>query len=62
MDKELLHRAWENLSVALLFDPRDFWIGVYWDRQEWVWGWDTTVYITLIPMFPVRVSWERNRA
>lgn len=62
MSRELWYRATENFSIALLFEPRDLWIGLYWDRIEWVWGTNTTIYIGIIPMFPIRVSWENPRA
>lgn len=44
-------------AVKCYFEPRDIWLGVYWDRKpktadprlRW---WD--IYICLIPCFPIR--------
>ena len=35
---------------ALIFEPCDFWVGGYYDRE------DRRVYLILIPMLPVRYS------
>lgn len=42
------------------FEPRDLWVGVYWDREQ-VPGphYDIThVYICLIPCFPIHLTWR----
>lgn len=53
----------------LLFEPRDLWVGIYWNRQstlvferDFKYGseiiiWD--VYICLVPMLPLRLMWRR---
>lgn len=52
----LLHKANHRMAVALLFEPRDLWFGVFWDtywegpRKELI------VYVCILPMFPIRVS------
>lgn len=46
-----------RVASWLLFEPRDLWIGVYWKK-------DCThghVYICLIPMLPILVTWLRRR-
>jgi hypothetical protein len=43
-------QPWEP-RVALIFEPRDCWLGFYPDPRKRV------LYITVIPMLPVRVSW-----
>ena len=46
-----------GVSVSLLFEKRDLWVGVYWDHRRWVTGGSTlTVYVCLVPCLPVRVS------
>lgn len=53
------------MGVQLKFEPRDIWIGVYWDRPM------VSIlssarpkvhlYICLIPMWPLHIWWERRR-
>lgn len=46
-----------KLSVKLLWEPRDLWVGVYWDwhsKSEWF------IYICLFPCFPIRVHLVRS--
>lgn len=35
------------MSVSIKFEPRDMWIGIYWDRQE----------VYLIESMSVRIEW-----
>lgn len=42
-------RAW---SVDLQVEPRDCWIGVFWDRHPREWQ----VWICLIPCLPIRIE------
>lgn len=45
-----------RLMWRVLFEPRDLWIGVFWDRN--VRG-DLVVYLCLIPCFPLRLTVRR---
>jgi hypothetical protein len=46
-----------KLSIKLLLEPRDLWIGVYWTRG----GNDHLfVYLCILPMLPVRFHWARS--
>lgn len=50
-----------KLSIRLCFERHDCWIGVYWDRCEifqdtYI---ETTIYICLVPMFPIVITTER---
>lgn len=45
-----------RVHASLLFEPRDLWVGVYWDTY-----WETgrkklTVYLTVVPMLPIRIT------
>ena len=40
-----------KLSVKLLFEPRDIWVGIYWDKKDE----SIFVYICVVPCFPVRI-------
>lgn len=56
MSRELFHRAGIRWAFAVLFEPRDVWIGIYWDRH-WEMGRRVLVlYFCLIPLFPVRLA------
>jgi len=50
-------------EIKLKFEPRDLWIGVYWDgghegRFHWL-----VIYICVIPMLPIKIgmNWETRR-
>ena len=58
MTTELAHRGGERGAVALLWEPRDLWVGVYWTRPVWEGPVRTvTVYVCVVPMLPVRITW-----
>ena len=51
------------ISVSLLWEPRDLWVGVYWDYHSWRAdrevgvdaGWYLQVYICVVPLLPIRL-------
>lgn len=59
--KLLMYKKWLandgmlDLSVALLFDIRDLWIGLYW-KQEHKSFYDVFIlYICIIPALPIKI-------
>ena len=48
-----------KLSVKLLLEPRDIWVGIYWTPQH-----DSRdhffVYLCLLPCLPIRFHWARS--
>lgn len=42
-----------GVKMSVSFEPRDIWIGVFWDKRNGV----TQVFITVVPCFPVRFAW-----
>lgn len=44
--------------VRILFEPRDIWVGVYWKREHLL----TWIYVCIIPMLPIRLTFERGCA
>lgn len=47
--------------IELKFEPRDLWIGVYWNRHWYA----LEVYICIVPLLPLKVVFpglRRNRA
>lgn len=44
-----------SLRARFEFEPRDLWVGVYWDRSPTHWH----VYLTAVPCLPLHVSWRR---
>ena len=46
-----------KLSVKLLWEPRDLWVGIYWTRD----GADHLfVYVCVLPALPIRLHWARS--
>lgn len=54
MTRKLLSRTFANVHVSLLFEPRDVWVGLYWDVQTAGNG-ALLVYVCLVPCVPVRI-------
>lgn len=52
----LLHRAGVRWAVALLFDPRDLWVGLSWDRYREGPTMSTDLYVGLLPSLKIRIS------
>lgn len=43
----------------MTFEPRDLWVGLYWKRDRNFVGAETlTVYVCLVPMFPIVLYWD----
>lgn len=58
--KNLGRIAAKSVAIELLFEPRDLWIGVYWTRYiEPDWRL-IQIYVTVVPMFPIRFSLLRK--
>lgn len=51
-------------SVAVKFEPRDLWIGVYWDLAESLMGnvIALDVYVCVVPCVPVVLTWGVPKA
>lgn len=54
-------RRTRRVTFALLFEPRDVWIGVYWNRK-WV-GVHRMIefYVCIVPLFPIHLTVIRKR-
>ena len=61
MKRILLHRAGIRWAVALIFEPRDLWVGVYWDRYWEMGERPIDLYICIVPMLPIRLSYAPRR-
>ena len=54
----------KRFERTIKFEPRDLWVGVYWDHQPYIWNPDGTehtvfdLYVCLIPCFPLHLSWR----
>jgi hypothetical protein len=47
-------------STELIFEPRDLWVGVYWDRPQAQRGgtrW-LLIFFCLIPMLPLKIRFK----
>ncbi len=49
-------KNWDGVlwSAWLLFEPRDLWIGVYWNRTTRG-PLHTDVFVCIIPMLPIKI-------
>ena len=49
------------MDIRIKYEPRDMWIGLYWER-DWFGGYDIDAYerlrifICLIPLFPIIIT------
>jgi len=46
--------------MKIKFEPRDLWVGVYWNKWECMAGKYIDIYICILPMFPIciHLSWD----
>jgi hypothetical protein len=51
MRTKLLAIRWltPRSAIALLFEPRDLWVGVYWETRHGL-----EVYVCIVPCFPIK--------
>ena len=45
-----------SFKTRLLFEPRDLWVGLYWDYQRIGRIWHCDFYICILPMLPVKIT------
>lgn len=48
------------IEVKVKFEPRDMWIGLYWERKMAFFGWLYFFYICIIPMFPICIRYRKR--
>lgn len=45
-------------KIQLKFEPRDIWVGVYWEyNKEAIMTRWLNVYLCILPMLPIRFRW-----
>lgn len=42
--------------IALIFEPRDCWVGFYWNVNRGMWWFE--LYVIIVPMLPVKFTWR----
>ena len=49
------------MKIRLQFEPRDLWVGVYWNKHLFGWT-DITVhvYVCILPCLPIHIWWHRR--
>lgn len=52
--------AMPRLWLAVLLEPRDAWIGLYWTRPDVNWERAVDVYVCVVPFVPLKVMWRRK--
>ena len=45
-----------KFSISVAWEPRDIWVGMYWDAQPY----DLFVYVCVVPLIPIRLHWKRS--
>lgn len=54
-----------RFAVNVTFEPRDLWVGAYWDFYPYIWNpdqsehWVFDLYVCLIPCLPLHLRWAR---
>jgi hypothetical protein len=48
----------KRLTTRLLFEPRDLWVGVYWNKEASAGYHRLDVYVCAIPLLPLRLTWH----
>lgn len=43
------------------WEPRDIWVGVYWNHERRSRMYRFDVYVCLVPFFPIRLTWRGSR-
>lgn len=43
------------MTARILFEPRDLWVGVFWDRRPG----ELRVYVCLLPALPLLLTFPR---
>ena len=51
--KRLIGGCAGEWDIALEFEPRDLWVGVYWCRNRN----QCDIWICIIPCFPIHLNW-----
>lgn len=55
--RKLMGRGGQHISMWLLFEPRDLWVGIYW-KLDCTHGY---IYVCMVPMLPLQITWVRKR-
>ena len=48
------------MMVRFEFKPQDLWVGAFWKSRAYAGGRSTDVWLCLVPMVPLHVSWWRQ--
>jgi len=52
MKLRILRTRWMLNNIRIYFEPRDIWVGVYWNKDcDWI----LSVYICILPLLPIRL-------
>ena len=60
-----MSKDWKENEMKIKYEPRDLWIGVYWDRAGRCTTLETDrqhyrVYLCVVPCFPIIFTISRN--
>lgn len=46
-----------SFDVTIYFEPRDLWVGLYWNLTRGSGANELNVYVCLLPCLPIRLRW-----
>lgn len=44
------------MTISIRFDPRDVWVGVFWNRYPG----ELRVYVCIVPLFPILLTFKEE--
>lgn len=57
MEKMVRDQYLFSLSACTIWEPRDLWVGAYWDASEYA---SLFLYICIIPCLPLRLHFKKS--
>ncbi len=46
-----------RVDLSISFEPRDIWLGVFWDRRDGL----TQIFVCFpLPCLPIRIAWQHG--
>ncbi len=57
LKKRLFKTRWQIYNIILFVEPRDIWVGVYWNMScDWI----LDIYVCILPFLPIRFNFMKS--